>query len=164
MTELKAPTSLRWGTGFKAHAALKRSWIPQKFSSTACVLAAGSVTAAEAQQAAAPLSPVTVDAPVVRQRPTVAQPTKAQLKARAALRPGRFARRSRRKPRQYRERPAVFQPSRGFRAQILTPDPAAPYKVDRLSSSKFTEPVLNTPRSVTVFDERGSRRQERHVR
>ena len=30
-------------------------------------------------------------------------------------------------------------------------DPAAPYKVDRLSSSKFTEPVLNTPRSVTVL-------------
>jgi catecholate siderophore receptor len=30
-------------------------------------------------------------------------------------------------------------------------DPVAPYKADRLSSSKFTEPVLNTPRSVTVL-------------
>ncbi len=30
-------------------------------------------------------------------------------------------------------------------------DPAAPYKADRLSSDKFTEPVLNTPRSVTVL-------------
>ena len=30
-------------------------------------------------------------------------------------------------------------------------DPAAPYKVDRLSSSKFSEPVKNTPRSVTVI-------------
>jgi catecholate siderophore receptor len=30
-------------------------------------------------------------------------------------------------------------------------DPQAPYKVDRLSSSKFTEPVLNTPRTVTVL-------------
>ncbi|MEJ0049272.1 MAG: TonB-dependent receptor [Rhodospirillales bacterium] len=30
-------------------------------------------------------------------------------------------------------------------------DPEAPYKADRLSSSKFTEPVLNTPRSVTVL-------------
>ncbi len=30
-------------------------------------------------------------------------------------------------------------------------DPAAPYKVDRLSSSKFTEPVLNTPRTITVL-------------
>src|SRR6201999_3556943 len=27
----------------------------------------------------------------------------------------------------------------------------APYKADRLSSSKFTEPVVNTPRSVTVL-------------
>ena len=30
-------------------------------------------------------------------------------------------------------------------------DPAAPYKVDRLASSKFPEPVLNTPRTVTVL-------------
>ncbi|WP_158543497.1 TonB-dependent receptor [Dyella solisilvae] len=30
-------------------------------------------------------------------------------------------------------------------------DPMAPYKVDRLSSSKFTQPVLDTPRSVTVI-------------
>ena len=37
-------------------------------------------------------------------------------------------------------------------AQLPSPyaDPAAPYKADRLSSSKFTEPVLNTPRSITV--------------
>ena len=30
-------------------------------------------------------------------------------------------------------------------------DPAAPYKADRLSSSKFTEPILNTPRTITVL-------------
>src|ERR1700761_2019907 len=30
-------------------------------------------------------------------------------------------------------------------------DPDAPYKADRLSSSKFTEPVLDTPRTVTVL-------------
>ncbi len=30
-------------------------------------------------------------------------------------------------------------------------DPQAPYKADRLSSSKFSEPVLNTPRSVTIL-------------
>ena len=30
-------------------------------------------------------------------------------------------------------------------------DPMAPYKADRLSSSKFTEPILNTPRSETVI-------------
>lgn len=30
-------------------------------------------------------------------------------------------------------------------------DPEAAYKVDRLSSSKFAEPVLNTPRTTTVL-------------
>jgi len=30
-------------------------------------------------------------------------------------------------------------------------DPNAPYKADRLSSSKFTEPILNTPRTETVL-------------
>ncbi len=30
-------------------------------------------------------------------------------------------------------------------------DPAAPYKADRLASSKFPEPIVNTPRSVTVL-------------
>jgi catecholate siderophore receptor len=30
-------------------------------------------------------------------------------------------------------------------------DPDAPYKADRLSSAKFTEPLANTPRSVTVI-------------
>ena len=29
-------------------------------------------------------------------------------------------------------------------------DPAAPYKADSLSGSKFTEPILDTARSVTV--------------
>jgi catecholate siderophore receptor len=30
-------------------------------------------------------------------------------------------------------------------------DPRAPYKADRLSSTKFSEPVLNTPRAVTIL-------------
>ena len=30
-------------------------------------------------------------------------------------------------------------------------DPEAPYKADRLSSSKFSEPLLNTPRTATVL-------------
>ncbi len=30
-------------------------------------------------------------------------------------------------------------------------DPEAPYKADRLSSTKFTEPVLNTPRTETIL-------------
>ncbi|HEX7711535.1 MAG TPA: TonB-dependent receptor [Sphingomonadaceae bacterium] len=31
-------------------------------------------------------------------------------------------------------------------------DPQAPYKADRLSSDKFTQPILNTPRTVTVLN------------
>jgi catecholate siderophore receptor len=30
-------------------------------------------------------------------------------------------------------------------------DPAAPYKADRLASPKFPEPIVNTPRSITVL-------------
>ena len=30
-------------------------------------------------------------------------------------------------------------------------DPAAPYKVDRLASPKFTEPIVNTPKTITVL-------------
>ena len=30
-------------------------------------------------------------------------------------------------------------------------DPVAPYKANKLSSSKFTEPVINTPRSITII-------------
>ena len=30
-------------------------------------------------------------------------------------------------------------------------DPAAPYKANRLASSKFSEPIINTPRSITVL-------------
>lgn len=32
-------------------------------------------------------------------------------------------------------------------------DPEAPFKIDRLASDKFTEPLLDTPRSVTVIPE-----------
>ncbi len=47
---------------------------------------------------------------------------------------------------------ATQLPAVDVRGQSASPyiDPAAPYKADRLSSSKFTEPVLNTPRTVTV--------------
>ena len=30
-------------------------------------------------------------------------------------------------------------------------DPAAPYKADRLASPKFSEPIVNTPKSITVL-------------
>ncbi len=56
---------------------------------TAFLMAAGSVGAAEAQQtsgAAPALAPVTVTAPVAHHRHVAAKPTKAHLRARTALR------------------------------------------------------------------------------
>ena len=54
--------------------------------------------------------------------------------------------------------PVTSPGSGGGAPTIATPanadpyaDPAAPYKVNRLSSTKFTEPILNTPRTVTVL-------------
>ena len=48
---------------------------------------------------------------------------------------------------------AVLLPTVRVQSQMIAPyiDPAAPYKADRLSSSRFTEPVLNTPRTVTIL-------------
>lgn len=117
----------------------------------ACAIAAGSIGHAEAQQASSALPAVTVDAPA--NRPSVApKPSEAQIKARNALR---------RKVRQTRaaqnvpvsgpksstpDLPVLARPGANPYA-----DPAAPYKADRLSSNKFTEPLLNTPKTVTVL-------------
>lgn len=124
--------------------------------SAACAIMAGSVGVAEAQQAPATLPAVTVDAPVSRPRAAPPKPSTAQLKARTAIR---------RKTREARTPQAApvsgpaAAPSglptfaQGGAAADANPyaDAAAPYKVDRLSSNKFTEPVLNTPRTVTVL-------------
>src|SRR5215470_9796680 len=50
----------------------------------ACLVAAGSITGAEAQEA--PLPPVTIDAPVTRPRPAAAKPTPEQIRVRNELR------------------------------------------------------------------------------
>ncbi len=130
----------------------------------ACAMAAGSIGTAEAQQASA-LPPVTVDAPIARPRAAPPKPSKAQIKARTALR------------QKVRERaapaplPATASPSTAAAGALpllaradANPyaDPAAPYKADRLSSNKFTEPLLNTPRTVTVLTKEVLDDQERH--
>jgi catecholate siderophore receptor len=114
----------------------------------ACLFAVGSVSSAEAQQAALP--PVTVDAPIAKKKQVVSTPSPAQKRARAALR-------RRTKELQNQQAAPSTGPASSLPVFAQRPganpyaDPAAPYKVDRLSSSKFTEPVLNTPRTVTVL-------------
>ena len=116
---------------------------------TACIVVAGSVTGVEAQQAPSQLPSVTVDAPVVRQRPAASRQSAQQLRARAALR------------NKARERAIAVQPSTSAPTSLpilatrsdANPyaNPAAPYKADRLSSNRFSQPILNTPKTVTVL-------------
>jgi catecholate siderophore receptor len=114
----------------------------------ACLVAAGSITGAEAQET--PLPPVSVDAPVTRPKPPAAKPTPEQVRVRNELR------RQARERQQQQQQQAAPQPSANpaaSQAPDRNPyaDPSAPYKGDRLASPKFTEPLVNTPKSVTVL-------------
>ncbi|WP_375783607.1 TonB-dependent receptor [Bradyrhizobium sp. Pha-3] len=144
MSNVKAPRSLRfdaaigWAddTGYSA----------TKVSAVASLIAVASFSGAEAQQSSLP--PVNVDAPVARPRPVTSKPTSDQVRARNALR--RAARRSNQ---QAQQAPVPFPNAGGLPAdRDRYADPAAPYKGDRLQASgKYPEPILNTPKSVTVL-------------
>jgi catecholate siderophore receptor len=115
-----------------------------KVSAVAGLIAVASFSGAEAQQSVLP--PVTVEAPVARPRP-VSKPTPDQVRARNALR--RAGRRT-----QPAQTAAVPFPNAGALSADRNPyaDAAAPYKVDHLQASgKFPEPLLNTPKTVTVL-------------
>ncbi len=94
------------------------------------------------------LPPVTVDAPVARKKPAAAKPNAEQLRVRAALRRAARAKQN-----------AQAQQAAAAAATATTAppdhdpyaDPAAPYKADRLASPKFSEPIVNTPKSITVL-------------
>lgn len=134
---LRAEATLRTFSEFDGHHG-------RKVSAVAGMIAVASIGGAEAQQSSLPA--VTVDAPVARPKPAAARATPDQVRARTALR--RAARRA--QPPQVQ--PVPF-PNAGTLSADRNPyaDAAAPYKVDRLSGTKFTEPVLNTPRTVTVL-------------
>jgi len=110
-----------------------------------CLIAVASLTSAEAQEQ--PLAPVTVEAPVVRKRPPAAKPTPEQLRVRAALR--RAARATKQHAAQAKPAPANTAAPAADRNPYA--DPAAPYKADRLASPKFSEPIADTPKSITVL-------------
>src|SRR3979490_370066 len=117
----------------------------RKVSAVAGLIAVASFSGAEAQQSNLP--PVTIDAPVARPRPATSTPSPDQVRARTALRSA--ARRS-----QPAQVAAVPFPNAGGLRPDRNPyaDAAAPYKVDRLQSrGKFPEPLLNTPKTVTVL-------------
>jgi len=111
-------------------------------------IAATAFSSAEAQQSA-PLPPVNVDVPTTRAKPAASKPSPDALRARTALR------RAARRAQPTAAAPAVpFPNAGGLQAPNQNPyaDAAAPYKVDRLQASgKFPEPLLNTPKTVTVL-------------
>ncbi len=140
----KVPVSLR--ARFATVVTAGKDIDPTRTASMACLIAAASITGAEAQQT--PLPAVTVDAPVTRPRPAASKPSPEQLRARQAVR--RLARRAQ-QPVQAPAAPA--QSTEGPQARDRNPyaDAAAPYKADRLASPKFSEPILNTPKTITVL-------------
>ena len=144
MNKAKTPRSLRSYAATNSVSEKFDGYSGRKVSAVAGLMAVASVSGAEAQQS--PLPPVTIDAPVARPRPAASKPTAEQIRARDALR--RAARRS---------QPAVAAvpfPNAGALSADRDPyaDAAAPYKVDHLQASgKFPEPLLNTPKTVTVI-------------
>jgi catecholate siderophore receptor len=144
MNQAKTPRTLRSHMAIDAIGEKFDSYSGRKVSAVAGLMAVASFSGAEAQQSTLP--PVTVDAPVARPRPAASKPTPDQIRARTALR--RAARRA--QPAQVAPLP---YPNAGGLVGDRNPyaDPSAPYKGDRLAGNKFSEPLLNTPRTVTVL-------------
>jgi catecholate siderophore receptor len=139
----KTPRSLRSASLQVANIRGENAYPAGRVSAVAGLIAVASLGGAEAQQANLP--PVNVDAPVARPRPA-SKPTPDQLRARQALR--RAARRMEQPP----LAPVPF-PNAGGLAADANPyaDAAAPYKGDRLAGTKFSEKLVDTPRTVTVL-------------
>src|ERR1700744_3807798 len=144
MGTVRAPRSLRANAATNFFDERLDGYSGRTVSAVAGLVAVASFSSgAEAQQSNLP--PVSVDAPVARPKPAASAPTPDQIKARNALR------RAAKRQQQAKPAPAVATPA-------LAPDrdryadPSAPYKGDRIQASgKFPEPLLNTPKTVTVL-------------
>ncbi len=140
MGRVRAPRSLRGNAAIGFNDDRLNGSSSGRVSAVAGLVAVASFSGAEAQQTDLP--PVSVDAPVARPKPSASAPTPDQVRARNALR--RAARRQ-----QQEAKPAA--PALAADRDRYA-DPAAPYKGDRLQASgKFPEPLLNTPKTVTVL-------------
>jgi catecholate siderophore receptor len=145
MGQAKAPRSLRSIAAMSAVSETFENNSGKRVSAVAGLIAVASVTGAEAQQSNLP--PVTVEAPVARPKPAASKPSPDQVRARNALR--RAAKRT-----QQTQAPAVPYPDIGQLRADRDPyaNPAAPYMAERVQNSgKFPEPLLNTPKTITVL-------------
>ena len=144
MNKAKAPRSLRFEVAINSVNQTIENNSGKTVTAVAGLIAVASFSGAEAQQSNLP--PVTVDAPVARPRPAASKPSPDQVRARTALR--RAARRT--QP----QVAAVPFPNAGGLPADRDPyaNPNAPYMATRVQSSgKFPEPIVNTPKSITVL-------------
>ncbi|ARN80482.1 TonB-dependent receptor [Methylocystis bryophila] len=142
---------------------------PKKVAGVAAVLASGVGAVAVAENATTTLPPVKVDAPSEKPRPLAAPKAKpvaiAAAKPRRAHAPSQHATHVARGgasgPASASTSTLAGAGGEGTGAAATGPvgpadgdpyaDPAAPYKANRVASLKFTEPILNTPRTITVL-------------
>jgi catecholate siderophore receptor len=139
------PDTLRVLPGLRSFDAVLDGSSTQKVT-VGCLIAVAAMGSAEAQEQ--PLPPVTVDAPIARPKPPAAKPSPEQIRARNALR--RIAREKAAAAARAKAE-AEAKAKKQIAQQDPYADPSAPYKPDRVASPKFSEPIADTPRSITVL-------------
>jgi catecholate siderophore receptor len=153
MSKVKAPFSLRSLYG-SVPTISKMEGSSARVLGAAAILATG-VGVAQAENVSTSLPAVQVDAPKEKPKPTVAAPAAAHHAARprraAARAPAQAAAPQQGAPGGQNSAQAGAGGGSAPAGANPYADPAAPYKADRLSSNKFTQPVLNTPRTITVL-------------
>lgn len=150
MSGAKSPRSLRAWAAESANNSKFEGASARKVGSIAGLIAVASISGAEAQQpevksAGSELPPVTVESP--KPHHATAKPSEDQKRATAALR------RAAKRQQQTQVKPVPY-PNAG---RLPPPDadpyanPNAPYQATRLQSGKFSEPIANIPKSITVL-------------
>jgi catecholate siderophore receptor len=155
MSKVKAPLSLRSLRDSFASTLPHAEAGAAKAIGAAAILASSVSVCALAQTA---LPPVNVDAPQEKPRPAASAKPKPATTAERAHRTQHAVGRAFGARHGVGGATTAAAGGPGGDASFAAPadadpyaDPAAPYKVDRLSSKKFTEPILNTPRTITVL-------------
>ncbi|MDR3469465.1 MAG: TonB-dependent receptor [Xanthobacteraceae bacterium] len=144
MNAIKAPRSLRSNIFVTIPVDAVDGSVARRVTTVAGLIAVASIGGAEAETVALP--PVSVDAPVARPRPA-AKPTPDQTRVRDALR------RAAQRQQAAQAKPVPYPNAGGLNPPDANPyaDAASPYKSDRLASSRFSEPIVNTPKTITVL-------------
>jgi catecholate siderophore receptor len=154
MSATIAPFSLRGLPEIAGVRSKKKMDVPARAMTAACILAVSPASVAIAQQGGSALPAVTVDAPQQRPRPVAVRPVvRPPIRAVATVQ-------RRRAPRPVTTpAPVVASPQGVGQLPIFAQEvdanpygqPGVPYKVNRLASQKFAEPIINQPRTVVTI-------------